>query len=509
MVKTFLDWIKTGEDLPALSDVVVSVLQLVSDEKSTIRDLAGVIKRDVSLSGRILKVSNSTFFGFQQKISTIDNAIVALGTNSIRNISLGLSALSLLPRNSDLKSSKIWQRSLLVGVASRELSRLKGYRDVEDSFTAGLLNNIGYIAFYGFQPKKAVKLFKQMESSGNISLEEERALFGLDHTEAGQLLAESWNLPTNLSLAIALHHNAKGFKQFPVKDAVLGQSVYLGSLAEDIFYAPLKKDNMQLFVEECNILMGLSREQAESILQNLHSQLSEIADIFDVDVGPETSYEEMLHKANIELMNINLTAEAMQKHLAEAVERERLLAAQLAKANKKLQQQVIRDALTGLYNRGYFDDAIRKEWSRANRHKHFLSIIMIDIDFFKKVNDTFGHQSGDIVLSEVATMFKEKVRTTDIVARYGGEEFVVILPETGPKGALVVAEKLRLAVENKILNITDHKTLKVTVSCGVASEDPKAGVTPDVLLEKADSALYKAKQTGRNRVVLNQKQVAK
>ena len=504
MAQTFQEWIKTGEDLPALSDVVLTVLKLVSDEKSTIKDLANVIKRDVSLSGRILKVANSPFFGFGKKISTIDNAIVALGTNSIRNISLGLSALNLLPRSGELDFSRIWQRSLLVGVASRELAHLKGYKDVEAVFTAGLLHNIGHIAIYKFQPKTAVKFFKQIEETGNTSLADEKTLFGVDHTEAAKLLADSWNLPSKLPLAISQHHNPDGFKLLPASDAVLGQSVYLGSLAGDIFYAPLKKDSMQHFDAECERLLGLSRQQSESVLQNLHGQLTEISEIFDVEVDPDTSYEELLRKANTELMNINLTQEAMQKHLAEAVDRERMLAAQLADVNKKLKQQAITDALTGLYNRGYFDDAIRREWSRASRHNHYLSLVMFDIDHFKKVNDTYGHQAGDLVLSQVASIFKKKTRKSDIAARYGGEEFVVILPETGPKGAIVAAEKARLAVEEAILNITDKKSIRITVSCGVTSQEPKKGGSHEGLIEKADSALYKAKDGGRNRVVLQQ-----
>jgi len=493
-----IEWIKAGKDLPTLSDAVVSILKLIADEKTSTRQVAEVIKRDVSLSGRILKVANSSLFGFRQNISSIDQASVALGSNAIRNMALSLAVINILPPAENEKLSKLWQSSLLVGIAAREFSKLQNYPDTEDAFTAGLLHDIGMIAMYKFDPKKALKLFKTIEEEGRPSLEYEKKLFGIDHQEAGRLLASSWKLPETITDVISLHHSASGSN----RDEILHKSLYLSALASDIFFAGRKKTTHTQYTDDCKKLLGLDPEGSEKILQNLHGKLTEIAMHFDVEVDPDLNYEEMLHKANEELVKINLSSEAMKHHLRQAIERERLLAAQLVEANKKLSLMVIIDSLTGLYNRMHFNETIQKEWKRTYRYGRPVSFIMLDIDHFKKVNDTYGHLSGDVVLKIVAKIIKEKTRDSDFVARYGGEEFAIILTETPLKDGIVVAEKIRQAIESKTIKIPNNASVKVTVSCGIATVEPQTVKNAEELIDKADKALYKAKKDGRNKIAV-------
>ncbi|HFQ88854.1 MAG TPA: PleD family two-component system response regulator [Desulfobulbus sp.] len=191
-----------------------------------------------------------------------------------------------------------------------------------------------------------------------------------------------------------------------------------------------------------------------------------------------------------------------QKQRDEAFEALRRSQRKLAEANKVLERLSSLDGLTGVPNRRRFDQLLRKEWQRAIRHGSSISIIMMDIDFFKLFNDTYGHQGGDDCLRQVAGILEKSVqRETDMVARYGGEEFVAILPETGVKGALAVAEDMRANVEARKIphensKITDH----VTISVGVATTVPERGSQPEDLIAAADQALYQAKNNGRNRV---------
>ncbi|HEB50023.1 MAG TPA: PleD family two-component system response regulator [Desulfobulbus sp.] len=191
-----------------------------------------------------------------------------------------------------------------------------------------------------------------------------------------------------------------------------------------------------------------------------------------------------------------------QKQRDEAFEALRRSQRKLAEANKVLERLSSLDGLTGVPNRRRFDQLLRKEWQRAIRHGSSISIIMLDIDFFKLFNDTYGHQGGDDCLRQVAGILEQSVRReTDMVARYGGEEFAAILPETGVKGALAVAEEMRANVEARQIphensKITDH----VTISVGVATTVPEQGSRPDDLIAAADQALYQAKNNGRNRV---------
>jgi diguanylate cyclase (GGDEF)-like protein len=157
------------------------------------------------------------------------------------------------------------------------------------------------------------------------------------------------------------------------------------------------------------------------------------------------------------------------------------------------------DGLTGLVVRRHFQAKIEEEFRRAKRYSKPLSYLMTDIDHFKKFNDTYGHQTGDMVLREVAKIVRDSVRDTDIAARYGGEEFAVILPETEPDGAMLFAERLRQSVEAAEFA---HSTgaLKVTISVGVCSMPVNQPENATEMIKMADDALYVCKKNGRNRV---------
>ena len=167
---------------------------------------------------------------------------------------------------------------------------------------------------------------------------------------------------------------------------------------------------------------------------------------------------------------------------------------------REVERLAITDPLTGLYNHYYFDDCIRQELSRARRYTCPLSCLMLDIDHFKRVNDTFGHLFGSMVIQEAARLIKEVLRDVDVIARYGGDEFAVILPHTDGAGAFTVAEKIRKRIEAKVF--TDGvKVVSVTISIGESTYPDNHAVTSQELIHMADQALYKAKTLGRNAVV--------
>lgn len=170
-------------------------------------------------------------------------------------------------------------------------------------------------------------------------------------------------------------------------------------------------------------------------------------------------------------------------------------------SNASLFVQSITDGLTGLFLRRYFVDRLKNEMKRAARYDRCMSLLMIDLDFFKKVNDTYGHMVGDRVLRDVGSIIKNGLREIDIPCRYGGEEFAVLLPETNCLGAIVVAERLRKIVERDSFEVGGGVTIKLTLSIGVASFPDDANL-PDFLLAKADKMLYKAKREGRNRTIV-------
>ncbi len=155
------------------------------------------------------------------------------------------------------------------------------------------------------------------------------------------------------------------------------------------------------------------------------------------------------------------------------------------------------DALTGLYNRRHFDNTVEREFLRSKRYGGDLTIAIIDIDFFKKINDTYGHLCGDYVLKEVAYLISDNFRKTDLVFRYGGEEFVALLTETSLESAKIPLERLRKKIENSDF-IYDGQKINVTVSIGASVNNAE---TVAEFLDNADKALYKAKNAGRNKLI--------
>jgi diguanylate cyclase (GGDEF)-like protein len=192
-------------------------------------------------------------------------------------------------------------------------------------------------------------------------------------------------------------------------------------------------------------------------------------------------------------------------------ERERLLESYLSGAASALsnlrlldsmKQQANVDVITGLYNRRFLEDYARKLLAMARRRKQPVSVIMMDLDHFKTFNDIYGHELGDRILRQFAKTVTEAMRETNLAARFGGEEFVVLLPDTGPKACLLVAERVRRAVMRMVVpSGTDKPLPQLTVSLGIAVF-PEHGQSLEEILLASDKALYESKKSGRNRATL-------
>jgi diguanylate cyclase (GGDEF)-like protein len=190
--------------------------------------------------------------------------------------------------------------------------------------------------------------------------------------------------------------------------------------------------------------------------------------------------------------------EEMERRLRETNERLALQLGEVRVLQGKLEEQAVRDSLTGLFNRRDLDDALPRELQRAQREQYPVAIVLADIDRFKRVNDTYGHQAGDIVLQALATLLKENVRGGDLPCRWGGEEFVLVLPRMSLEHAMARADALRASFAGLRLEL-DGQPVRLTLSAGVAVYPVHAGNVVALLLA-ADEALYAAKNGGRDQV---------
>ncbi|MBU0632665.1 diguanylate cyclase [bacterium] len=279
------------------------------------------------------------------------------------------------------------------------------------------------------------------------------------------------------------------------------------SMGEGIFVID-KEGNLEFMNAEAEHILGWSFEEAKNTnLHNLiHIHLDEDASECIVKKAYQEgeknhSEDDFFQRKNGEIFPVSITAAPINVNhdtsgavviFRDITERKAL--------EKQLSDLALHDKLTGLYNRGSFDEKLDYELSRAHRYHRNLSLLMFDIDFFKKVNDTYGHQAGDDVLKEIAHIIKRSVRGSDYAARFGGEEFMVILPETESTKAFELAERIRKTLEAEPIQIAENETIHVTTSIGVATSTK--GITAKKLMLSVDRALYKAKNSGRNRVCM-------
>jgi len=245
--------------------------------------------------------------------------------------------------------------------------------------------------------------------------------------------------------------------------------------------------------------LALADRMASSQKEKLRIQHDRFNLIRRLHQEKEKAYDAEKDKLSLEKKySSNLEAEVVAR-----TEELQITLKELESANEKLKNISITDALTGLNNRRSFDEFWQREYKRAHRDNSYLSLIILDIDFFKKVNDKYGHPAGDLCLQEVAKcLLAHASREQDFIARYGGEEFAIILPSTKRDGAMAVAENIRKHVECLEISWEDQP-IRLTISAGLCSQIPHDTdyLSRDAMLQRADQALYQAKRNGRNREV--------
>lgn len=496
--------ILSSNDLPTLPTVASQLIALTAREDATLADIGELVARDISLSAKILKVSNSAFYSFPQQIGSIQQAVSILGMNAVRSLVLSFSFLSIRGgvKPSRFNFEKFWIKALASAVATKLiLEKVKGV-EAEEGFISGLLQNLGELILAKIFPNEYEIVLQAVDEHEKQNLHEEESIFGANHTFVGTNVARNWGFPETLLAPIEFHHDPEKYlgNNSAIRSTV--RAVYLSDLLVNILFSDNPEVYYKRFQKEAGKLLGLTSEAITSILDQFDIRVKEAGTYFDLKIQATKSVQEILQEANIRLSLINLDYEQMNKQLIQAKITLENLTRELETKNKILDNLANVDGLTGIYNHRYFQAALDQEISRSVRHGTYLSLLFIDIDHFKKFNDSYGHQVGDFVLAQFARKIKDNIRQYDILARYGGEEFVVILPETTTDDALIVAEKLRAVIETTIFR-DNREEYHVTASFGQACSRPgtEDNFNKDTLVSQADQALYEAKEKGRNRVV--------
>jgi diguanylate cyclase (GGDEF)-like protein len=310
---------------------------------------------------------------------------------------------------------------------------------------------------------------------------EEQAL-GMNHAQVAGFLAESWKLPPLLSVPIAQHHTPDQAADPALRK--LAEVVQVSGRCADVFVDKEPASAINDVRAACRNNYKMSDADADALLDDIGKRTKEVASLFELNIGSIVEYEAILKKANEALVEITLQTQQQAKTLK--------------KQNQELQIAAATDALSGLANRKRFDDFLADQLGKSVSGNKPLSLLMIDIDKFKSINDTHGHPAGDLVIRTLGKLLKTAARPQDLAARYGGEELALILPGTNRTVASAIAETLRRAISARAVQHANAQ-IDITASVGVACFEPGSPLNlPSHLIKAADMALYNAKHSGRN-----------
>lgn len=487
-------------NLPSPPAIAVQILNAVQKDDAALAELGKIISADPALTAKMLKVANTGIFIRNGEITNIQRAMSVLGTNIIKNIALSFVIAAELNNNDDsgFNFDLFWRRSITSAVSAELLAKTVQHKD-DDIFVTALLQDIGILIISMTKGNEYNTLLKEAESSNLNLLDLEKNKYGFNHQQVGYALLMNWQLPDSISEPLLYHHLPENAPETSQKSAEI---LHLADQLSSVYIESRTAEKARLIQENLIATFSLDKTQALTLLDDVATNSSTVIATFELEPGDMKPYSLLLQEANAELGKLNLSNEQMILEMVEAKEKAEQLAHHLQDANTRLKELVYRDGLTGLYNHRFFQESLANELTRAARYHSSVSLILFDIDFFKKVNDTHGHPAGDLVLMNISRAVTSAVRPCDIVARYGGEEFAVILPETSAAGVKVFAARLRRCVEG-IATLVDGQLIYVTVSAGATTFDQTcAKVTKGDLIETADRGLYLSKQNGRNQVTV-------
>jgi diguanylate cyclase (GGDEF)-like protein len=487
------DLLQNDIKLPSPPNIAFRLLEVLKMDDFSLCEITNIIHSDPALTAKVLKAVNTTFYPTPNKIGNIAQALDILGVHVVKNIALSFTLVENVKFHPEgvFNIDYFWKRSIISAIGAELLSGYLKTSD-DDIFVAALLQDLGVLILHGYYPDEFSRLIEEKNST-RIPLENlEKRTFGFSHQDLCSEILKQWGLPENIYMPIRYHH---GYVYAPEQFKHQARILYLSNALSSIFSDTEYSEKVRHFANIIKVDLEIPDPVLESFVDQCAERIIEICTRFEIPSGDIKPLSIMLQEANEGLSDLNLSYE---KLLAE-YKKEKMQAEKLA---QELKETSVRDYLTGLYNRRYLFDFLDKEVNRAQRYGVCFSAMIFDIDYFKKINDTYGHLSGDLVLKAISDRAAAMIRKTDLLARYGGEEFVVVMPQTETQGAATIAERLREAIEGMEIAI-DGQTVKITVSVGVVTYVPQFDkLSIEEFIDKADKALYDAKSSGRNKVAI-------
>ncbi|GMV96321.1 MAG: GGDEF domain-containing protein [Phycisphaerae bacterium] len=501
-----IEKIKTADNLPSLPTVAIQVIQMTQTEDVSVADIARVIQQDPALTVKVLKVVNSSLFGMSRKISSVQQAMVVLGLRTVKVMVLSFSLVDTMQRRraGNFDFTGYWRRSLTTAVTAKLLAERLSKSVAEEAFVSGLLCDIGMLAAFHCAGELYLPVLEAYERKEGTIQEIEQRVLGTTHEAITAALLGHWGLPEALCRPVATHHAPVGR---PSADGQppepLVRVLRAAATLADLFCTDTQAGHLDACRHTLIEELPLAEAALNGVLDAVDSHVKETASLFALKIGPTKSYQEIQAEAVVQLARLSMAAEIERAQTAQREQAARQEVEQLNTRNRELVEKAATDALTGIGNRSAFEDRLKAACSSTAGGRQAMGLLLMDLDRFKKLNDTFGHQVGDEALRQVGGVLRKLGSDTRVPCRYGGEEFALIVTDCTAQSLRELAEELRMSVQQLAIRF-GHKQISITVSIGATFAEPgEPDLEPKTIIKRADECLYDAKYAGRNRVVFS------
>ena len=474
---------------------IVRFLKRKSNKSNNYELISDLIKIAPDLPKVIRKFSTLPYFGNDITFDNLYHICDIIGRDKIVN---SLIANEIISTISDDYYKKFWTTAFVRTFFSLEIAMESNNKNIDNIFLSALLFDIGRLFIKKHFPIEHDSIYSLKRSEFDL-MKLESQLLGTYSYKISAFIAKYCGFDKSVWMPIRLvKSKISSPEEFPFK-----QSVNILNSANKLCKIFTTLDSgITKYKEDISKILVDRKVKVENVLEKVPVRYNRFIKDAKYDLNEVKSYVSILENENRILSKINSRYEIILEELNSEKRKTKLLAEKMEHLNHKLLKIALRDPLTGAYNRRYLQEFLEVEFSRIKRSNSLLSIIATDIDYFKKINDTYGHTNGDIVLREIVKTFKKCIRATDIISRTGGEEFIIVCQVDSKKSGYQIAEKIRKTIEVTPIKLSSKKSINITMSFGVVLYSNEQDGNYKTLLDVADKKLYNAKEGGRNQVCI-------
>ena len=488
----------TLHDIPTPPSGLALILRAAQAPDADLVELAQLVAREPGLTVHVLRVANSAAYRRPSggEVTSVAQATVMLGLRTLRNVAVAHAVTSLFRREvlDGFDMNLFWEDSLRRGCAAKILAQHSKLANPDEAFTVGLIQEVGVLMLARAGMGRSVQALRTQTSAER--LREENRLASLTHVDAFLQMASSWGLPQDLVTAVSLHHEEDVDHRCSGSARGLAKVAMFADLLADVAQTMGGVDSLTRIAPV--LARNVPHVRLSDLIDELSAEMERQSRDLEIRIHAQPRFETLMVSASDALQQLSQSYEALTRRLEDLIAEKDSLSAELAAKNKELARLVRTDPLTGLLNRRAFSTSTSGE-TDGRPNQGLGSMLIVDIDHFKVVNDRYGHQTGDDVLVEVARILQEANRGRGDIVRLGGEEFALYLPGIDNTEATSIAERIRRALERTEMRARSGHAFRVTTSIGGTTL--RGAVSWEELFQLADAALYRAKQEGRNRTV--------